>query len=191
MAENRILVAVLLILGFSAVLLAFQLALGGHFRHSGPLAPQMRLLVVLCLGVWMGAVVVLYRRGAPPLAELAPAVILLCLAALLFAVTKATTPPRILPAAFAPESPVSLIEGGPYRFIRHPFYVAYALYWIGLAFAAPHPGVIAGVLGILGAYVFLARREERRLLQGPLGPGYREYMRSTGMFLPRIRKHRD
>jgi protein-S-isoprenylcysteine O-methyltransferase Ste14 len=179
------LIAILLILGFSACLLAFQLALGVHFRHSGSLATPMRLLIVLCVAVWLEAVVVLYRQGAPPRAELAPALILLVSAAILFAVTKATTPPRILPAAFAEEAPASLIRSGPYRFIRHPFYVAYALYWIGLAFAAPHPGVIAGVLGILGAYVFLARREERRLLQGPLAAGYREYVRTTGMFLPR------
>jgi protein-S-isoprenylcysteine O-methyltransferase Ste14 len=186
--ENPILPAVLIIFGFSACLLAFQLALGVHFRHSGPLAPQMRLLVALSVCVWLGAVAVLYRRGAPPPAQLAPAVILLCAAALLFAVTRSTTPRKILPAAFAEEAPAGLIQSGPYRFIRHPFYVAYMLYWTGLAFAAPHPAVIIGAFGIVASYMFLARREEKRLLQGPLGTGYRDYVQATGRFLPRIRK---
>src|SRR5437879_12115769 len=46
------------------------------------------------------------------------------------------------------------------------------------------PRVIIFLLfvGMLFAYYFLARVEERRMLN--LHPGYAQYMRGTGMFLP-------
>jgi protein-S-isoprenylcysteine O-methyltransferase Ste14 len=166
--------------------LAFQLALGAHFRHAGPLAPQMRGLVILSAAVWAAAMVYLASRGAPGTESLVAAIVLLALAALLFALTRVTTPSKVLPAAFADEAPAFVIDRGPYRFIRHPFYTAYMLYWIGLAFAAPHPVVVIGAMLIVVAYVFAARREERSLLNGPLGASYASYMRSTGRFLPRL-----
>ena len=183
-------ISALLILGFTVCLLAFQLALGSHFRRSGSLARPMRALVVLSVCVWAGGVVCLAWRGPPRLSLLIPAMVLLGAAALLFAFTRATTPARVLPAAFADEAPAFVIDRGPYRVIRHPFYTAYILYWIGFAFAAPHPAVAIGVALIIAAYVFLAGREERLLAAGALGPKYRAYMEGTGRFVPRLGKWR-
>ncbi len=179
-----LLIPALLILAFSGCLLSFQLALGRHFRHSGSLAPPMRGLVVLCLLVWAAGVAQLGWHGVAPAKLTLPAVCLLTLSAALFAVTLSATPSKVLPAAFANEAPAFVINGGPYRFVRHPFYVAYMLYWAALALAAPHPLVVSGALLIVWAYVFLARREERLLLAGPRGPDYERYIRSTGRFLP-------
>ena len=114
------------------------------------------------------------------------AFILLLSAALLFVVTIRSTPSKVLPAAFADERPAVLVESGPYRFVRHPFYTSYILYWIGIAFAAPHIAVVIGVGAILSAYAAVARREERGLLTGPLGEQYSQYMRGTGRFFPRL-----
>ncbi len=176
----------LLILAFSACLLGFQLALGSHFRHDSPLAPPMRALVVLSIGVWAVAVGRLAWGGAPGAGRLIPAIVLLGLAALLFVVTRRTTPAKVLPAAFGEEAPAHIIQSGPYAYVRHPFYVSYMLYWVGLAFAAPHPAVVGGVVLMLAAYAYLAHREEDRLLRGPLGEEYRRYVSATGRFIPRL-----
>ena len=177
-----------LILGFSACLLSFQLALGTHFRHSGPLAAPMRWLVALSLLVWAGGVAAIGWRGAPGAGRLAVALVFLAASVALFFATRLSTPASVLPVAFADESPEFVIQSGPYRFIRHPFYTAYILFWTGFAVAAPHPAVAAGCAAILVAYFLLARREERGLLAGPLGAAYRRYAATTGRFLPRLQR---
>jgi protein-S-isoprenylcysteine O-methyltransferase Ste14 len=80
----------------------------------------------------------------------------------------------------------TLITHGPYRWVRHPFYTAFAM------------GVIANTLvtanaflAIAGAVAFLvivARTsiEEQKLIER-FGRNYLDYMRHTGRFLPRIR----
>jgi protein-S-isoprenylcysteine O-methyltransferase Ste14 len=188
-ARNTVsLLAGSLILGFSACLLSFQLALGTHFRHSGPLAAPMRWLVALSLLVWAAGIVAIARLGAPGQSRIAIAVIFLASAVALFFFTRFSTPAKVLPVAFADESPEFVVQSGPYRLIRHPFYTAYILFWIGFGFAAPHPGVAVGCVAIVVAYFFLARREERRLLEGPLGASYKRYSGSTGRFLPRLHR---
>ena len=146
----------------------------------------MRALVVLSVVVWAGAMIHLVRAGIPTLSRLAFSLTLLALSALLFAVTRSTTPAKILPAAFSEGGPAQIVETGPYRFVRHPFYVSYMLYWTALALAAPHPLVVAGVVVIIGSYVLLGHGEEQRLLAGPLGAEYRRYFDATGRFLPRF-----
>ena len=73
--------------------------------------------------------------------------------------------------------------GGPYRYVRHPNYVAVALEFVCLPTAV---GAIpeAVVLSIANAAVLVPRiRAEERLL-GAM-PGYREAFRGVPRFLPR------
>jgi protein-S-isoprenylcysteine O-methyltransferase Ste14 len=81
----------------------------------------------------------------------------------------------------------TLITHGPYRWVRHPFYAAFA------------SGVIANTLltanaflAIAGTAAFLmivARTsiEEQKLVER-FGRNYLDYMQRTGRFLPRIRR---
>src|SRR5689334_9556331 len=41
----------------------------------------------------------------------------------------ATNKNRPLSAAFSPDIPAHLVDRGPYRFVRHPFYASYLLTW--------------------------------------------------------------
>ena len=73
--------------------------------------------------------------------------------------------------------------GGPYRYVRHPNYVAVALEFACLPMAV---GAIpeAAVLSMANAAVLVPRiRAEERLLDAI--PGYREAFRSVPRFLPR------
>lgn len=95
--------------------------------------------------------------------------------------TTRATPPTL---AFTGDEPCLLLNAGPYRWIRHPFYTAYLLFWTGTAAATQ------GILGwaavlILGAVYFVAaRHEEGKFARSALAAPYAAYTARTGMFLP-------
>ena len=79
----------------------------------------------------------------------------------------------------------TLVTHGPYRFVRHPFYLAFATAVIANSLITAN-----GFLAITGTAAFLvifARTsiEERKLIER-FGGDYVDYMRTTGRFLPRI-----
>jgi protein-S-isoprenylcysteine O-methyltransferase Ste14 len=81
----------------------------------------------------------------------------------------------------------TLITHGPYRWVRHPFYLGFALAVIAIALLTAN-----AFLAITAAATFLVivRRtsiEEQKLIER-FGPSYHDYMQRTGRFLPRIRR---
>ena len=80
----------------------------------------------------------------------------------------------------------TLVTGGPYRWVRHPFYVAFALAVAANAVAAANwflalTGVVSVVL-----IAIRTKTEEQKLLKR-FGDAYRSYMQRTGRFIPRLR----
>jgi hypothetical protein len=73
---------------------------------------------------------------------------------------------------------------GLYRSIRHPQYLALALWGIGMAILWPRFIVLATLALMFILYYFLAKDEERRMLS-QYGASYQHYMDTTGRFLPR------
>jgi protein-S-isoprenylcysteine O-methyltransferase Ste14 len=81
----------------------------------------------------------------------------------------------------------TLVTTGPYRYVRHPFYLAGVV------------GVVGGSLVTANWFLFLAacvpisflvartRIEEEKLVER-FGDEYRDYMAKTGRFLPRRRR---
>jgi protein-S-isoprenylcysteine O-methyltransferase Ste14 len=76
---------------------------------------------------------------------------------------------------------------GIYRYIRHPQYSALGLWGAGMAILWPRFLVLVTLSIMFVLYDLLAREEERRMI-GQYGDSYREYMRNTGMFFPRLRE---
>jgi protein-S-isoprenylcysteine O-methyltransferase Ste14 len=79
----------------------------------------------------------------------------------------------------------TLITHGPYRWVRHPFYLAFAI-----AVAANALITANAFLAVVGtaAFLVIAARtsiEERKLIER-FGGDYLDYMRHTGRFLPRV-----
>jgi len=79
----------------------------------------------------------------------------------------------------------TLVTHGPYRWVRHPFYMAFAMAVIANALITAN-----GFLAITGTVAFLATVartsiEERKLVDR-FGSDYVDYMQRTGRFLPRI-----
>ena len=81
----------------------------------------------------------------------------------------------------------TLVTGGPYRWIRHPFYDSMALVTLGGALLAANWFIF--VTGVV-VFVLLAIRSrvEEAQLAARFGAAYREYQNRTGRFLPRWRR---
>ena len=81
-------------------------------------------------------------------------------------------------------SDLRIVDRGPYRFIRHPNYLALGLEFLGLPLIG---GAYASALGLGLANALLLRRrinEEDALLMAI--PGYRERMADKPAFVPRL-----
>ena len=75
------------------------------------------------------------------------------------------------------------VTGGLYRHIRHPQYLGLIVAGIGMALLWPRYLVVVATVTVIFVYIALARAEER--LCHARFPGYADYAKATGMFLPR------
>ncbi len=93
---------------------------------------------------------------------------------------------RPLAIAFSDAPPEHIVTSGPYAYVRHPFYVSYALAWMAGTVATAQWWLLATLFGMGVLYVRAARREERMFASGPLALRYSRYRARTGMFVPRL-----
>jgi protein-S-isoprenylcysteine O-methyltransferase Ste14 len=80
----------------------------------------------------------------------------------------------------------TLVTTGPYRWVRHPFYVAAALAMVGNALAAANWFLLGGGVLVFELMAIRTRIEEAELV-ARFGDAYRAYMDRTPRFLPRLR----
>ena len=74
------------------------------------------------------------------------------------------------------------VTGGLYRHIRHPQYLALIVASIGMLLLWPRYLVVVATVTVIFVYIALARAEESLCLRR--FPGYADYLKTTGMFLP-------
>ena len=79
----------------------------------------------------------------------------------------------------------TLVTHGPYRWVRHPFYLAFALAVVANTLITAN--IYLAITGTAAFLAIVARTsiEERKLIDR-FGRDYVNYMRQTGRFLPRI-----
>lgn len=70
----------------------------------------------------------------------------------------------------------NVVESGIYSKCRHPFYVSYGLYWLGLLIVVPTIASAVFCSVLLSLYAIAAIREERDILRSGNGDAYRSYM---------------
>lgn len=87
---------------------------------------------------------------------------------------------------FGDDPPLRVIDGGPYRFIRHPFYASYTLFWMAgwIGTAAWSTMVVALVMTAI--YIRAASSEEATFAASPMAAHYAAYSHVAGFFLPRL-----
>jgi len=77
-----------------------------------------------------------------------------------------------------------IADKGLYRYIRHPQYLALGIWGIGMAILWPRFIVLASLSIMFVMYYFLAKDEEKRMLN-LYGESYERYMSNIGMFFPK------
>ncbi|MEM7245416.1 MAG: isoprenylcysteine carboxylmethyltransferase family protein [Acidobacteriota bacterium] len=88
------------------------------------------------------------------------------------------------------DAPEELVTGGPYRFVRHPFYTAF-LFALGAALIA-QPNLITVVAFVVGVVVLsLTAASEDRRLAHEFGDAHQRYLSATGRFLPMLLPRRS
>ena len=80
-----------------------------------------------------------------------------------------------------------LVTHGPYRWVRHPFYVAFALAMVADSLVTANWFLAATGAVAIALITIRTRTEEQRLIDR-FGNQYRQYMERTGRFIPRLKK---
>lgn len=96
---------------------------------------------------------------------------------------------RISRGVIAPSGPMPetyrLATHGAYGVMRHPLYMSYCLFFVGLPLALLNVVLLALIVGIPG-YYGIAKAEEKILIQ-KFEEQYLTYQKEVGMFLPKVR----
>jgi protein-S-isoprenylcysteine O-methyltransferase Ste14 len=78
-----------------------------------------------------------------------------------------------------------LVLTGPYRWVRHPFYVAFALAALANSLVTANWFIFGTGVVVLALLVLRTNKEEEKLIER-FGDDYRRYMATTGRFWPRF-----
>ncbi len=181
------------------VLLAFGTQRGVELLYSArnerlmrgrqPSAPQagrsiFKWIALVNVGLFTLPAVERWWRGHSPPAAIAAAGWITSLSALALRLSVVLSLRRSWTVRAVVPRDLRIVDHGPYRFIRHPNYVALGLEFLGLPLIG---GAYVSAVGLgLANAVLLRRRiqEEEALLMSI--PGYRERMADKPAFLPRL-----
>lgn len=78
-----------------------------------------------------------------------------------------------------------LVTQGPYRWVRHPFYVTAALLMVSATLISANWTIGVSSLLVLALLAIRTPNEEQKLIER-FGEDYRQYMRTTGKFFPKV-----
>ena len=167
---------------------SFALAVMWHF--SRPVEPSWLMKAVASLAMLFGLLQVMAMASAPATSVTSwlVAFVLYGSALALFWWALKTTRGHRFALAFTPTSPTMVLAEGPYRWVRHPFYASYLLYWVAGAYATQAWWMIVSVIVMGGLYWLAAVQEETEFLQGDQAEAYRAYIVRTGRFFPKLRR---
>ncbi|WP_306117364.1 MULTISPECIES: isoprenylcysteine carboxylmethyltransferase family protein [unclassified Roseitalea] len=171
----------LMVLG---TLVAYVWSAKAHFRsdrlEAGAKLIAMMVFAMAALIAWLTWTV--EQRPAVQLAGLSLQVIAF---AVFWLAIRATRKARLL-AAFTDANPETLVTTGPYRYVRHPFYTSYIVFWFGGALATGVWWMFVLAFGMLGIYWRAAQGEEARFAATALADEYAAFKKGRARFLPGI-----
>lgn len=79
----------------------------------------------------------------------------------------------------------TLVTHGPYRWVRHPFYVTTALVMVSVTLLTANWLIGLGCIVVLSMLAIRTPKEEQVLIER-FGQKYLDYMKVTGRFFPRV-----
>lgn len=167
-----------------AIASLFGRAVRRHFV-SQKLPRAMKLVVALSYLTVFVYIFALWT-GAAPLWQRIAGLGLQVFSAIFFNWARTTTLSNRFTAAFDTDKPTFLVKTGPYRFVRHPFYVSYVSFWIGSALAAGSWALWCLCISLVVSYVIAALLEEKKFKESMLAADYQAYAADVGFFFPRL-----
>lgn len=82
--------------------------------------------------------------------------------------------------------PDELCEVGPYRYIRHPLYLAYQLAYLAAFVALPH-WLSGSLLAVsIALFTYMALNDEATIATSALAADYAQYRSRAGLFWPKL-----
>jgi protein-S-isoprenylcysteine O-methyltransferase Ste14 len=171
-----------------ACFLAFSWGTLRHFRSIGPMPLGMRLIGAVSL---LTVAAFTWSVLASDLPGTWPAASILSFGSLaLFIWTVRATRHAGFALAFAGAQPSKILVSGPFRYLRHPFYTSYLMFWLATCVATTSSVCMLGSAILLMCYFIASREEEDNISRSRLAAEYVNYASETGMFLPRCRLRR-
>jgi len=166
------------------VVVQYTWALRAHF--SSKKVPSGTVLIsIVVLATTAIFLALLWLQSQPWLVQIVGVAIELAGLGLFWAAIKASRAAR-LRLAFDTENPDSIVTDGPYRYLRHPFYTSYLIFWIGWGIAVWSAWALPPLAALVAIYAVAARGEERKFSNTPMAEAYSAYKRRAGFFWPRI-----
>src|SRR2546423_3062195 len=143
----------------------------------------------IAAGVFVGNSTFLWASGVwmfelPPGNAVAVAAVLLFGTGLLLRWWAIVTLGRFFTVDVTIEKDHELVEGGPFRWVRHPSYTGVLLAFVGWALTLRNWAAIAVVLVPIFAAFIRRMNVEEEALRGALGERYAKYMRRTKRLVP-------
>ncbi len=91
-----------------------------------------------------------------------------------------------LTAIFERDVPRFVVDRGPYRVIRHPFYASYSIFWLAGWLGTNTWSTALVTVVMTATYLRAASLEEAKFAASPFAARYAEYKAATGFFAPRV-----
>lgn len=130
--------------------------------------------------------IVLLWFNPHPLAGTVAAIVLYTASWLLYESAILATRSKQLSFAFSGDLPVHLLNQGPYRLMRHPFYASFLLAWVAGICATGQLLLVLPLVMMFCIYNGAANHEEAKFAASPQADAYARYRAVTGKYLPRL-----
>ena len=168
-----------------AVIAQYSWSMNGHFS-SRAMPRGAVVIAVVVLATTITFLILQWALEQPPAAALIGAAVQIGSLVLFWAAIRASRTAR-LRLAFDEENPDSLVTEGPYRYLRHPFYLSYLIFWSGWTIAVWSPWAVVLLAVILAVYILAAKGEEQKFANTAMAGEYQAYKQRTGFLWPRFR----
>jgi protein-S-isoprenylcysteine O-methyltransferase Ste14 len=146
--------------------------------------PSMRLIELLGLTFALIHIGAIAFRSPPKTPWIVSAWLLYVIALILFWSAVSVTRNRQLSFAFSLDRPEYFVTEGPYKIVRHPFYVSYICAWMAGASATALYPLLVTVIVMIYLYWKAAELEEEKFSTSQFAKDYARYKITTGQFMP-------
>lgn len=156
-----------------------------RFNRNSTVQPALKIVLV-CSVALAGVTLFEVIGSSPSHALMAVTFLMAAASAMIFGMSLKIIHKKNMGLAFSDAVPDDLAVDGPYRYVRHPLYTSYCIFWIACAVIANSVAGWVLAIAICALYHRAAFSEERALLASDLGARYRAYRERTGLLMPRF-----